>query len=428
MQFPGNVSASLRRCQSVKRPLLEAELTRFKHYAPRVKRILLADACTHLPLRVRRFAFSPSILDACESCPYGTLLPNLRVLRNSPDLQYYRDYYRSFPLLFGPNVRDVSTWCPGGYNTYSRVDEGHYKWMLTKLYFIAPNLRTLNLNADHQPWVNAMSVILSSIAINTSSRLRAIQLGTMGINIYALEHLANLPSVIILGASFDESITAENLAFLLQGNKFPKLQEVELIHKNDLSVPASFVRCVRPTIARLQSIKVRILDNTVRTQHVAAFLSAIASRENSLDTEVIVLECRVYYPDSYVLTEDHLRPLFGLRRLRHLDLGIHFPFDIDNATLERVAAVWPNLTVLKVGYDSLQSSAKVTLHGLIPLAHGCPRLETLGLTIDGKTGMDAPPALDGAYGSLLFDGPSTSVKYVPPRLLSTYTAYWTCRA
>ena len=405
-----NTQVSLLRCQYATRLLLEEDLTRFKHYAPRVKRILLAEACTHLPSHVRRLAFSPSVLDAFLSQPCGTLLPHLRVLRNSPDLQYYRNFYRSFHLLFGPHVQDVSTWCPAGNTTYPGVDEGHYKWMLTKLCFIAPNLRTLNLNVDYQPWINAMTVIMSSIAINTSDRLRAIQLGKMGINIYALRHLASLPSLMILGTRFDESITPETLGFLFQGDTFPKLQEVKLVHQTDLSVLTFFVRSVRPTIGRLESINIQVLDPGVPFGQVIAFLSAVADRQDSFDTEVIVLNCWLGHQEPRVLTEDHLRPLFGLRRLRHFQFRVHCWFDIDNGTIEHIAAAWPNLTFLELSTNSLDRASKVTLAGLIPLAHGCPRLETLGLTINGEAGMNAPPALDGAYGTLLLHGPAMNAR------------------
>ncbi|KAI1786374.1 hypothetical protein LXA43DRAFT_1110108 [Ganoderma leucocontextum] len=380
---------------NLKRPLVEADFVRFTRYAPRVKRILLPADCTQFPPRTRSLIFSPNILDAFESHPYGRVLPNLRVLRSSPALPYYADFYRSFPVLFGPNVQEVFTRCPYVNPIVPEVDEGHYKWMLTKLHVIAPNLYTLVLNVNSQASLaSAHAPILSSVAVNTSERLCAFHVGDMAINLYALRHLAELPSLMILGIKLDDAITAPDLAFLREPGKtyFPRLQGLHLGHSRDLSLLSLFVEHVQPTCTHLKNID---LDN----------------REGAHTIEVISLDCWVYpeSPGPHVLTEDHLRPFFALRQLTCFNLNVRCEFDINNATLERVAAAWPKLTVLGLGPAHEATTSKVTLDGLIPLARGCLRLKRLGLTIDAAVPMEAPIDLNGPCGSWLLHGPAANV-------------------
>ncbi|KAI1790172.1 hypothetical protein LXA43DRAFT_1095697 [Ganoderma leucocontextum] len=399
----------------LERPLVDADLVRFNHYAHRVKRILLPAACTHFPPRTRSITFSPNILDAFGSRPYGRVLPNLRVLRSSPDLRHYADFYRSFSVLFGPTVQDVSTWCPYVDPTVPKVDEDHWKQMMTGLHAVAPNLCTLNLNADDQPLVSTLAPILSSVVATTSECLRAIQIGHMPINLNALRHLAALPFVVVLSAKLDDNITANELVLLLKPGKtcFPTLQEVHLAHSRDLFLLTLFVHLTQPALSRLKVVALKILEAPVPFHFITNFLDDVAEHEDAEHITVISLECHVdpQSPGPHVLTEDHLRPFFALRQLGCLHLHVKCDFDINNATLEKAAAAWPNIIVLALGPSPTAKMSKVTLEGLIPFAHGCPRLKMLALTIDPAVPMEAPVDLNGPYGSLLLHGPAVNVEY-----------------
>ncbi|PIL28765.1 hypothetical protein GSI_08809 [Ganoderma sinense ZZ0214-1] len=400
---------------NLKRPLVKADFARYIHYAPRVKRILHPAECTQFPPRTRSLLFSHNILDIFESYPHGGVLPNLRVLRSSPPLPYCQHFYRSFPSLFGPNVQEVFTRSPRVNPTAPRVDERDYRWMLTELYFIAPNLHNLVLNVEGQAesLAQANTPILSNIAVNTSQCLRAFLVGNMAINLYALRHLAELPCLMALAIKLDDAITAADLAFLREAGgetRFPLLQKVHLVHSSNLSILSLFVQAIHPTLTPLKVIDLTV-DASIPFQDITDFLTTVADRDGARAIQSISLNCWVspQSPGPHVLTEDHLRPFFALGELTCFDLDVKCEFDITNATLARIAAAWPNLTVLGLGPAHEIKTSKVTLDGLIPLARGCPRLKRLGLTIDAETPLEAPVDLSGPYGSLLLYGPTANV-------------------
>ncbi len=354
-------------------------------------------------------------MDAFESRPYGRILPNLRVLRCSPDLRHYADFYRSFSVLYGPNIQDFSTWCPYVSSTVLKVDEGHWKETVTRLHALAPNLCTLNMNADNQPFVPAISSLVSSVVAATSKRLRAIQIGHIPINLNALRHLAALPSLVVFSAKLDDNITANDLVLLLKPGRtcFATLQELHLAHSRDLFLLTLFVHLTRPTISRLQMLSLDILNAQVPFNLVTHFLEDILGHRDVDYPTVISLECSVdpESPGPHVLTEDHLRPFFERKHLKWFQLGVTCDFDVDNTTLKKIAAAWPNIVVFTLGPSPTAKTSKVTLEGLIPLARQCPHLKVLGLTVDPTLPMEAPVDLTGPYGSLLLHGPTVNVEY-----------------
>ncbi|PIL22647.1 hypothetical protein GSI_15339 [Ganoderma sinense ZZ0214-1] len=395
------------------RPLEDVDLLRFNHYAPRVKRILLPSACLHLPPSTRALSFSPNILDAFESRPYGWVLPNLRVLCCSPELRHYADFYRSFSVVYGPNIQEVYTQCPYVNHTAPKVVEGHWKETLARLHALAPNLSSLNLNANDQPFGLTISSLLSSVVAATSQNLRVLRLSHLPINLNAVQHLATLPFLTELAAKLDEDIAANDLVLLFKpGNAcFPALGELHLFHSHDLFLLTLFIHLTRPANARLRIITLYILEALVPFNLVTNLLDDILEHEHVRSFTAISLNCFIdpQSPGPHVLTEAHLRPFFKLKELRCFQLGIRCDFDIDNRTLKKVVAVWPNLTVLILGPSLTAKTSKITLNGLIPLVLGCPHLKTLGLTIDATVYMAGPVDLNGTYGSWLLHGPTVNV-------------------
>ena len=379
-----------------------------------MKRIILPAACTHLPPRARSIVFSPTILDAFESRPYGKLLPNLRVLRCSPDLQYYADFYRSFSVLFGPKIQDVSTWCPYASSTAPKVDEGHWNETLSRMHAMAPNLCTLNLNVNGQPWTSSSWSLLSNVVARTSTSLRALQVGHMPINLGALRHIAALPYLVVFAAKLAGDVTANDLILLFEPgmNSFPTLRELRLTHSSDLFLLTLFLTLEQPTLARLEIVALSVLAFPVPFHLVVNFMETITEHKDAHNFSLISLECRVdsQSPEPHALTEDHIRPFFALRQLRWLYLGVRCDFDINNGTLKKAAVAWPKIKALVLGPSPAKTS-KVTLQGLIPFARRCPRLEMLGLTINTTLPVEEPINLNEPYGALLLHGPTVNVEY-----------------
>lgn len=312
--------------------------------------------------------------------------------------------------------------------TIPKVDESHWRETVARLHILAPNLSTFNLNADDQPFTSTIAPLLSSVVGATSHKLRALQLGHLPINFNAVRHLAALPFLVIFAAKLDDYVTANDLILLFKpGNTcFPALRELHLAHSRDLFLLTLFVHLTRPTVARLQILSLYIVEARVPFNLVTNFLEDIMEHEHVSNLTVISLECFVdsQSPGTHVLTEAHIRPFFKLKGLKWFQLGVRCDFNIDNRTLKKAVAAWPNIDVLVLGPSETAKTSKVTLEGLIPLVRGCPHLRTLGLTINTTLPMEAPVDLNGTYGSWLLNGPTINVEYA----FSLHVAMLFCRS
>ncbi|TRM58343.1 hypothetical protein BD626DRAFT_573762 [Schizophyllum amplum] len=84
------------------------------------------------------------------------------------------------------------------------------------------------------------------------------------------------------------------------------------------------------------------------------------------------------------VTEDDIVSLLDFTELSTLSLETLGGFDLEPATLERMATTWPAMKMLSLrGVVRPEWQRRLTLYALVPLAMHCPKLNNLELEFDG---------------------------------------------
>ncbi|KAJ7714275.1 hypothetical protein B0H16DRAFT_1742750 [Mycena metata] len=87
------------------------------------------------------------------------------------------------------------------------------------------------------------------------------------------------------------------------------------------------------------------------------------------------------------ITLQSIEPLLTFTSLTHVDLRLNAGFELSNHCVARVAEAWPLIETLRLAlpYDARHAAASaITIAGLHTFACNCPRLETLGVSLDGS--------------------------------------------
>ncbi len=117
---------------------------------------------------------------------------------------------------------------------------------------------------------------------------------------------------------------------------------------------------------------------------ILPFLSVVMGRGNSDNIKELGIQATIIERGDAAsqFTEEHLEPLFALKSLARLSLRLGCTFNLNDATLGRAARAWPEICLLELGPDHAQKDTLVTLAALVPFAQYCPKLHTLGFTLD----------------------------------------------
>ncbi|KAM5542204.1 hypothetical protein V8D89_004077 [Ganoderma adspersum] len=352
---------------SIVRPLTEDELKRVQYYAPRVKRI--QELCPLFPNHLRGYVtYESSVLEAFAShCPpEKPLFPNLRTLDVSPSVGQFDLYYRLSLRM----AKDVPL--------------ADYQQMLMKLQESAPHLRHLKLYVDVPPYSPTIISAMSS-ALRSFKHLVSARTGSLPITQEALHHLAELPYLEAIDIRLPDAMTEWDVASLHPtrfDGFFPALRELRLVHHFNLAPIWHIVQHMHSS--QLEIIRVALLEMSVPLNTVLSFLSAVLGRSNSGDIKELGIQTSVEHGDSEPsqFTAQHLEPLFALKSLTNLGLRLSCTFNLSDAALGRAARAWPDIRVLELGPDNAQKDTQVTLAALVPFAQHCPKLQTLGFTLD----------------------------------------------
>ena len=371
--------------------LTEDEFKRVECYTARVRRI--QERCPLFPRHLRDYVrYESSVLAAFAPrwTPATPLFPNLRILEASPaEREQCADYYHFFHTLFGPRLQRISndytsfTYANGG-KVVPRTD---YQQMLTRLQESAPHLLHLTLYADASPY-SATIVSAMSTAIRNLEHLVSVRTGSLPITEQAFRHLARLPHLEAIDVGLPDAMTQGDGSFLRLSHYddfFPSLRELWLAHHSNLSIISHIMPHIRSP--RLESIRAQLLDGRVFIpfNDATSFFAAVLLRPNSANIKELGITASIEPTDgpTSTFTEQHLEPLFALRRLTHLELHLRCPFSLDDAVLGRAARSWPCIEVLVLG-PGVQKDTQATLAALIPFAQHCPRLHTLIFALDAE--------------------------------------------
>jgi hypothetical protein len=107
------------------------------------------------------------------------------------------------------------------------------------------------------------------------------------------------------------------------------------------------------------------------------------------DTEVIKTNLFSLGIHKFVVGEKAIQPLLAFSSLIHVCLDPVGGFDLNNATVKKIALAWPCIQSLLLGnkYPSCLAP-HVTMNGLLPIAEYCLNISYLSITFDMSISME----------------------------------------
>ncbi|TBU45635.1 hypothetical protein BD309DRAFT_1079224 [Dichomitus squalens] len=331
-------------------PLTDEEFGRLAYYTPRVKRV--QELCSLFPSRFHGYiTFETSILAALAS-RWSTSQPlfhNLRVVRLNPAHDQYKVYYRYFHVLFGAQLRHISSDATAFSNSKD-VEPEDYRQMLMRLQETAPLLTRFELKVDAEPY---SPIILSAMysAIYSFKHLVSVRTGALPMDMPTIRYLAALPHLEIMEIRPADSISPRDLHWLGTTRlavHFPNPREVHLQHHVAPDPLATILLHIHS--ARLETIHITAVtqDTLIPMGHALQLLSVVLSRNGSAIIKQLHLTIPVDRTSDVAMIDQHLEPLDRLGHLTHLKLQFHCPVIVTEAALARAAEAWPNIRELTI--------------------------------------------------------------------------------
>jgi hypothetical protein len=293
-------------------------------------------------------SFSPTISEAhCQelmaTAPAGPLLPHLTSfspLRTDPILPYAERF-------LGPQVREL------------RLSIDTPKEILQQIKDRCPFLQHVDFTGI---WYGGTKIDDNiSAAICGWNQLHSLSVS--GLNPRALLHIASLPELQRL------TLRGVNVATLPE-NAFPALQNL-LIRSVNLGTCIQFMECM--SLHQLTAVVVEFNHATSSGWNDGFNLLLNRCIHSSLKK----LGFYEHQSGESQLEVNTLRQLFIFSNLTALIINPHVSLNLDDSFIRDLALALPRLEHLE-----LNSGARVTLQGLIPLAKSCPDLNTLTLAVD----------------------------------------------
>ena len=363
---------------------------RLRHYAPRVQRVLFPRECGNFPLhRVHPYSFANSILTEIASHFLGKpLLHNIRVLHASPN-HGAEVFYRAFPVLFGPKLRKIQS---AHHSRYGKLDDELWTSALRQIFVLlhqsSPRLTHLTFNLRSESYFHAPPGICAAMseAICRFQRLTCVST-VIPINLQALAHLSQLPSLRVLDVHLDWDVAGIDdfapLNLIPQNQFFPHLRSITLTHQYYITPISIILFCIWSS--HINTIKVSVPQLRSQYQQVMDCLSVIGHRTAPDNITYVSLNLppdRWPLLDPVTFDEDALAPLLMLPHLTHLELELGCQFVLNNAACHMMADAWQDIQVLELGPHPEQKTTQVTLDALVSFAMLCPRLQRLSICLN----------------------------------------------
>ncbi|KAJ7664059.1 hypothetical protein B0H17DRAFT_304113 [Mycena rosella] len=204
----------------------------------------------------------------------------------------------------------------------------------------------------------------------------------------ALEHLSQLPHLQSL--QFTGSFTPEfSLTPTLASIPFPAL-----IHLTMYSLQCGTTLLTWSKHLTLKTLNIRGIQEVPTKIDIRRFYAAIALHCAHPHLQEIIVGTSyddVTPPgadeiDTYSVGRDMIEPLFPFANLVTVSLIHPVGFDLDDATILKMARSWPRLQSLFLTARPFHHMpSRVTLEGVYAFAEHCPRLRTLGITVDATS-------------------------------------------
>ncbi|RDX53416.1 hypothetical protein OH76DRAFT_1479864 [Lentinus brumalis] len=288
-------------------------------------------------------------------------------------------------------------------NALSLIPSSHGDWLeevlfdvLTRTRQVTPHLQSLYI--DYLAMPNIFPEGILSAAICSFHHLQSFSADRLALSSSALIHLARLPGLRVLRALLKSDQVAILQEAATTSPLFPALRDIALKERNAFADALALLNLI--TSSELRSIDFEVvqpeddfapLTNSYAPGAVEVF-RAIGTREHNGAVTFIRVSAGTWHsrlPGMVTaITEATLLPLYALSALRDLVVHINCDFDIEDATISRMARGWPLLRRLEFGFDDLnrnEHEPTVSFSCIASLAGACPHLESLRIGVDTST-------------------------------------------
>ncbi|KAI0647928.1 hypothetical protein C8Q79DRAFT_1008308 [Trametes meyenii] len=364
------------------RELEETDLIRLKHYAPRVRQVLLGDECIGIPPAARR-PVCTSVFEAFAAhFPDGGLLPNLEVLHTQHE--GIPTVHRALPMLFGLHLRVILDNITVPPPPELVQEGGPFTRMVELLQERAPELTVLQLGVRHR--LPAVSALIPD-ALCGFANLVLVNLCPHALSWRALLHLASLSSLQALH-TYLPSLTSEADAHFpscMLGSPvyFPALHEIRLTHKGGLAPCTAVLNLIHSP--HFHTVTIRSGTRRTPVGDVVSLFAALGT----CPTASTILKLTIDVPgvlNNAEIPAFAFYPLLALRNLATFFLNIPTPLGVDDALLHAMAGAWPCVVHLHLGttspyahHDAKNPLMRVTFEALVEFLRQSPQVRTLGL-------------------------------------------------
>ncbi|KAJ6555936.1 hypothetical protein B0H19DRAFT_1151588 [Mycena capillaripes] len=312
------------------RPIMVNDWNRPLVYSPRVRILSLDDW-------VEIVEILPA-LSLC--CPGGFLFPNLQTFN-----WHHPDKGLSLTRAFFPStLKQITILCEASTTNIS---------LLSTLATSCPGLTHVSIAfetpSDHVD--TAMSLFVCTL-----KNLESLTIGRP--NMAVAQHLAQLPGLtrLVMGPINIESATN----FLCSLAHAPLVTlEVTLATFVPLAATDALFHAVRTACAH-NSLKTFFLHNSAST------LPPVAR-------------------ESYIITGRSIENLVCFPNIRTVSIMAPVGYDLDDATVTKLAAAWPHLQNLWLETGSVGGQPQTTLQSLHAFARHCPELSWLSIEFDARS-------------------------------------------
>ncbi|KAI9058492.1 hypothetical protein FKP32DRAFT_1597589 [Trametes sanguinea] len=365
---------------------------------------------------------APSVYDVLATFLQGQpLCPNIKLLRYYHRNSMPLSVFRSFHILFGPQLQEVDLGSRNilPVNRREDGDDEHCANMLRMLKARASTLRklqiTLNLSGNLM-----QSAVTPLVCALTNPNLVSVQLARgLPLEPEAFFYLGSLPSLQVLSVGVNDDTWTTYLASDPHENShslFPSLRKLQILVRT-LAVPIKLLSFV--VSPKLNELNVTAYGRVLRHELCPVFtaIASIPSSRSNLITLFVriedVLRGTQAVPDADPTARsrwseaDHipdpigektLEPLLAMTQLEDITLEIDCPFDIDDALMRRFAASWRNLNRLGLKSDFPVSeypegsvnqldfwrTPRASIASLQAFAELCPKLTVLSVEFDAN--------------------------------------------
>ncbi|KAJ7658607.1 hypothetical protein DFH06DRAFT_990097 [Mycena polygramma] len=356
---------SLQRRVRLRRPICDSDWQRVRVYAPRIRKLISGRDAWYLH----------HIFPALSLAFPESLLQNMR------DLDWCHSHcFHYIHILLRPSITRIS------FEYLSTSDCS----LFPRLAELCPKLADISISATDDLAVDrAVSRFVA--------RLRLLEtISVPWLEQDALEHLSKLPTLKSLHMEQPREAFAVSKARIVPA--FTALRQL-FVFEATLDYMTSLLLRMCSDVP-LETLTVHLdNDHHPPATDVQAFLTAVTESVSHSTLRHFRLEgfgWGRYKPDpvTSLIQPDTLVLLLCFENLTSLHLTSALGFDLDDATVSRMARAWPRIECLHLQLLDSARRPRATLASLNSIAWHCPRIVALTIAFDGSV-IPPPSASDG---------------------------------